>query len=59
MPATKFFSIWKKYLGQEKLLAWDVYLRRTYKKGHSENEKNQEEIIWNENELLNYLFYYF
>ena len=52
MPATKFFSIWKKYLVKRNFqLFWAVYLRKTYKKGRSEKmrKKKQEEIILNEN----------
>lgn len=42
MPATKFFSIWKKYLVKRNFqLFWDVYLRRTYKKGHSEKMRKK------------------
>ena len=38
-----------------------MYLRKTYKKGHSEKmeNKNRKKIILNENELLNYLLDYF
>lgn len=62
VPATKFFSIWKKYLLKRNFqLFWAVYLRKTYKKGHSQKmrKKKKKEIILNENELLNYLFDYF
>ena len=62
MNATKIFSVWKKYLVKRNFQPlWDVYLRKTYKKGHSEKmeNKNRKKIILNENELLNYLLDYF
>lgn len=62
MTATKFFSVWKNYLvKRHSQPLWDVYLRKTYKKGHSEKmgDRNRKKLILNEKELLDYLFDYF